>query len=132
MDMTDKRSVLKKFEEYGMNVFTDYPTEKHEHCFMVENMIVYLDQKDSTLAVSFHASSKPEEVGSTLLILKEIEGLSNIHVMESFVYDMNDRFLSGKDAHKLVKQTIETAAIEKFAQRQAYTEILIRSKGHDC
>lgn len=132
MDMTDKYSVIKKFEEYGMNVFADYPTEKNEHCFMVENMIVYLDQEDNTLAVSFHASAKPEEVGQNLQILNEIEGLDDIQVMESFIYDMNDRFLSGSDAHELVKKTIETEAVKQFAKRQAYTEFLVKAKCYDC
>jgi hypothetical protein len=131
MDMTDKNSVLKKFEEYGMNVYTDYPTEKNEHCFMVENMIVYLDQKDDTIAVSFHASAKPEEVAQNLLILKELE-VNDVYIMDSFVYDLNDKFLSGEKAHELVKRTIETQAIKDFTIKQAYTEYLVTAKCFDC
>ena len=132
MDMTDKSSVLKKFEEYGMNVFKDYKTEKNEHCFMVDNMIVYLDRKDSTLAVSFHASAKPEEVAQNLLILKEVKDLNDIYVMDSFIYDLNDTFISGEKAHDLVKRTIENEAIKNFAERQTYTEYLAKAKCFDC
>jgi len=132
MDMADKKILLKKFNEYGLNVFTDYPTEKNEHCFMVDNMIVYLDEEDNSIAVSFHASSKPEEVANNLLILNELKEIKEIHVMDSFVYDMNDRFLSGEDAHNLVKKSIETNAITDFAKRQTYTEILVKSKCFKC
>lgn len=131
MDMTDKNSVLKKFEEYGMNLYTDYPTEKNEHCFMVDNMIVYLDQEDNTVAVSFHASAKPEEVAQNLLILKEIE-VNDIYIMDSFIYDLNNRFISGDDAHELVKRTIETEAVKDFTKRQAYTEYLVKANCFDC
>ena len=131
MDMTDKNSVLKKFEEYGMNLYTDYPTEKNEHCFMVDNMIVYLDQEDNTVAVSFHASAKPEDVAQNLLILKEID-VDDIYIMDSFIYDLNNRFISGEDAHKLVKRTIETEAVNDFTKRQTYTEYLVKAKCFDC
>jgi len=131
MDMTDKNSVLKKFEEYGMNVFTNYKTEKNEHCFMVENMIIYLDQDDDTLAVSFHASAKPEEVAQNLLILKELE-VNDVYIMDSFVYDLNDKFISGEAAHELVKRSIEVEAVKDFTTKQAYTEYLVKAKCYDC
>ncbi len=124
--------VVKKFNEYGMKLFTDYPIEKSEHCFMVENMIVYLDKKDNSIAVSFHASAKPEEVANNMMILNEIEGLSDIYVMESFVYDINDKFLSGDDAHKLVKESIEHNALKEFTRRQLYIELLTKEKCHEC
>jgi hypothetical protein len=52
--------------------------------------------------------------------------------MDSFVYDMNDRFLSGEEAHNLVKKSIESNAISDFAKRQTYTEILVKSKCFKC
>lgn len=132
MEMVDVSKVIEKFDEYGMRVFTDYPTQRNEHCFMVENMIVYLDKKDSTIAVSFLASSRPEHVANNLLILKEIEDVEDIFVMESFVYDMNDKFVSGNDAHELVKKSIELEALKEFTKRQAYTEVLVKSNCFEC
>jgi len=132
MIMTDVSKVVKKFEEYGMKLFTDYPTTKNEHCFMVENMIVYLDKKDNTLAVSFLASSRPELVGQNLMILHEIEDLDDIFVMESFVYDMNDRFISGEDAHIIVKKSIEYEALKEFAKGQAYIDVLKNANCFEC
>ena len=132
MEMAEIKQVVKKFEEYGMRLLTDYPVEKNEHCFMVDNMIVYLDQKDSTIAVSFHASAKPEEVANNMMILTEIDGLNDIFVMESFVYDLHDHFLSGEEAHNLVKKTIEHEALKEFATRQTYIEVLSKAKCHEC
>ncbi|MCK5613100.1 hypothetical protein KAR91_65105 [Candidatus Pacearchaeota archaeon] len=132
MKIAEVNEVVKKFNEYGMKLFKDYPIEKSEHCFMVENMIVYLDKKDNTIAVSFHASAKPEEVANNMMILNEIEGLSDIYVMESFIYDINNRFLSGEEAHKLVKESIEHKALKEFAKRQTYIEVLTKAKCHEC
>jgi 3-methyladenine DNA glycosylase AlkC len=132
MEMAEIKHVVKKFEEYGMRLFTDYPTEENQHCFMVENMIVYLDKKDNSIAVSFLASSKPEQVAQNMMILSEIKDLDDIYVMESFVYDMNDKFVSGDDAHNLVKQSIEHEALKEFAKRQTYIEVLSKAKCFDC
>jgi len=132
MEMAGINEVVDKFNEYGMNVFTDYPTKKNEHCFMVDNMIVYLDKQDNTIAVSFLASSKPEEVAQNMMILSEIEGVDDIYVMESFVYDMNDQFISGHAAHNLVKKSIEHDALKEFAKRQTYIEVLSKAKCFDC
>lgn len=132
MVMAEISDVVKKFEEYGMKLFTDYPTPENQHCFMVDNMIVYLDKNDNSIAVSFLASSRPEEVANNIMILKEIEGLDDIYIMESFVYDMNDKFLSGDEAHKLVKEAIQHEALKEFAKRQTYIDILSKAKCFDC
>ena len=132
MEMAEVSQVIKKFEQYGMKMFTDHPSTEHQHCFMVENMIVYLDKKDNSIAVSFLASSKPEEVASNMMILSEIEDLDGIYIMESFVYDMDDKFISGDDAHKLVKKSIEHEALRDFAKRQTYIEVLSKANCHEC
>ena len=132
MIMPEVKKVANKFKEYGMKLFTDYPVEKNEHCFMVDNMIVYLDKKDNTIAVSFLASSKPEEVANYMMILNEIENLNEIFVMDSFVYDLNDKFVSGDDAHKLVKESIQHEALKEFAKRQTYIEVLSKANCFDC
>jgi hypothetical protein len=132
MIMVKINTIVKKFEEYGMNIFTDYPTDKEEHCFMVDNMIVYLDKEDNSVAISFVASAKPEEVARNVMILNELNDLKQIYIMESFVYDMNDKFISGDDAHNLVKKTIEHDALKDFVKRQAYTEVLVKSKCFKC
>jgi hypothetical protein len=132
MEMADVSDIIDKFNEHGMRLFTDYPTQKHEHCFMVENMIIYLDKKKNSIAVSFLASSKPEVVAQNLLVLKEIEDVDNVFVMESFVYDMNDRFISGEDAHLIVKKSIEHEALKEYTKNQAYTEVLTKASCFEC
>jgi hypothetical protein len=52
--------------------------------------------------------------------------------MDSFVYDLNEKFLSGDDAHKLVKESIEHEALREFTKRQAYIEVLGKAKCFDC
>ena len=67
-----------------------------------------------------------------MMILNEIKDLNDIYVMESFVYDMNDKLLSGEEAHRLVKQNIEYEALKEFAKRQRFIEFLTKAQCFEC
>ena len=132
MEMAEVEQVRKKFQQYGMRLYTDYSSREGEHCFMVDNMIIYLDKNDNSIAVSFLASAKPEEVATNMMVLNEIEDLSEIFVMESFVYDINDKFISGEEAHTLVRETIKHDILKDYVKRQAYLDILTKAKCFEC
>jgi len=125
-------SIIDKLTEYGMALYTDYPTQDQGHCFMTKNMLIFLDQEDDSLAITFQADSKPEDVASNLLIVNEIDGITDIAIMESFIYDKDNKFISGNEAHHLVKAAWVEEAFRKVATQQAYNEILMTVKGFDC
>lgn len=125
-------SIVDKLTEYGMALYTDYPTKDQGHCFMVRDMIIFLDEEDDTISITFQADSKPEDVGSNLMILHEIEGVAEITVMESFIYDKNNNFISGSEAHNVVRSSLIEDAFKKVAKHQAYNEILLGVECFEC
>lgn len=124
--------IIDKLAEYGMALYTDYPTKDQGHCFITKDMILFLDEEDDSLAITFQADSKPESVASNLLILHEINKLSDISVMESFIYDNNNNFISGSEAHEIVKGNIIQDAFKKVAEQQMYIAILQNAQCSEC
>ena len=125
-------SIVDKLTEYGMGLLTDYPTQDKGHCFMTKDMMIFLDKDDDSVAITFQADSKPEDVASNLMIVNEIDGISDIAIMESFIYDKDNKFISGNEAHELVQASLIEAAFRTVATQQAYNQILMTVKGFDC
>jgi len=126
-----RKKVLEKLSEYGFGLISKYETEDQGYCFMTNDMIIFLDEDDNSLAVTFQADSKPEDAATRILILNEIEDISEISVMESFIYDKDNKFISGSKAHDIVKDGIIMEAFTKLAQQQTYIEIL-KDKNIEC
>jgi len=125
-------TIVDKLTEYGMALYTDYPTKDQGHCFMVKDMIIFLDEEDDSISITFQADSKPEDVASNLMILHEIDGVAEISIMESFIYDKNNNFISGSEAHTIVRSSLIEDAFQKVARHQAYNEILTGMKCFEC
>lgn len=124
--------VIDKLTEYGMALYSDYPTEDQGHCFITKDMILFLDEEDDSLAITFQADTKPEDVASNVLALNELKKVSDISIMESFIYDKENKFISGNEAHELVKNTIVETAFQKIAKQQAYSALLQNVQCFEC
>ncbi len=127
-----KDKVAKKITEYNLPLLSDYPTQDKGHCFITAGMIIFTDNEDKTIAVTFQADQLPEDVATYTLILSEIQEAQNIFVMDSFIYDSDDKYISGAAAHKLVRETIISQAFKKVATYQLYEDILKNSKCFEC
>ena len=127
--MTIVERVRSKLDEYGLEIYTDYSVET-EHVFYVEDMMIFVDTKKETIGVSFQATTKPERAGNIVLILNEMN--HDIDVMESFIYDQNNRCLTGNKAFELVVSTNKAKTIQEFLQNQTYNDILLSSKCFEC
>lgn len=134
--MSDKLSaIVDKMAEYGMIIFRDYPIEETktmQHVFICENMVLFLDHKDGSLSVSFHASSRPEEVSRNTLILNEMEEFDELYIMESYVVDNNNEFICGDDAFNIVRESVEATIIKKVFEKTQYEQILRTAKCYYC
>jgi hypothetical protein len=124
--------VKKKINEYNLGLLTQYPTEDKGYCFVTYGMIIFVDEVDNSVSVTFQADQKPEVAASNIMILNEIDEIEDIFIMESFIYDSKNNYISGDDAHELVKSSIITQAFQKVAKQQIYNEILTTSKCFDC
>jgi len=128
MTIIDK--VRSKAEEYGLVIYNDYSTSDDEYVFFVEDMMLFVNEDKKTIGVSFQASIRPERAANMVLILNEMK--EEIDVMESFIFDKNNRYVSGEKAFDLIEKTNESLIIQNFVKHQALNEILIKAKCHEC
>ena len=134
--MEDKiRIIVEKMSEYGMIIFRDYSIKEDDtdqHVFICEDMVLFLDNKDGSLSVSFHASSKPEVVARNSLILNEMEDFDEFYIMESYVINNDNKFICGDEAFKLLKQSEEAEVLKGFIIEREYEKILKNAKCFYC
>jgi len=119
-----------KLDEFGLEIYSDYPIADTEHVFYVENMILFVDIKEETIGVSFQATMKPDRAANIILILNDMN--KEIDVMESFIYDKNNKCLIGDKAFELIENTKKSTILQDFLKDQAYRSILISANCYEC
>jgi len=121
-----------KLDEYGIEIYTDYALSDHEHAFMVEKMALFLDKEKKSLGISFHAESRPETVANNVLIFSEISEIEKIEIMESFIVDSNNRFVSGEKAFEEIYNKMIEQIAGMVLKEQSYSQLLMSNKGYEC
>ena len=120
-------NILKKLDEYGFELYNQYSDENNNHYFMIDDMVLCYDDNDGILSIAFNASLRPENVANNVLILKEIDGIKDFHIMESFIHKGKE-ILSGDEAHKYVEKVHGNKEIGKYITKQNEIQILLHSK----
>jgi hypothetical protein len=120
-------NILKKLDEYGFELYNQYSDENNNHYFMIDDMVLCYDDNDKILSIAFKASTIPEHVANSLLILKEIDGINDIEIMESFIYKGKE-ILSGEEAHNYIEKVHGNKEIGKYINKQNQIQILLHSK----
>ena len=123
-------NVETKLKEYGIEIYNNYAIENDEHVFYADEMIEFVNKKDNAIGVSFQASTRPEKAANLSLILNEL-GI-NLDIMESFIFDQNNSFISGEKAFKLLEDSKKSTTIQSFIKNQAYKELLLNSECFEC
>ena len=122
--------VRSKAEEYGLQIYNDYSIANDEYVFFIEDMMIFINEDKKTIGVSFEASIRPERAATMVLILIEMK--EEIDVMESFIFDKNNRYISGEKAFDLIEKTNQSNIIQSFVKQQTFNEILTKAKCHEC
>ena len=123
-------AVRDKVIEYGIKIYNDYGVEENEYVFFVEDMILFVNEKEKIIGVSFQATTKPDRVGSLTLILDQLK--TDINIMDSFVFDTENRYISGDKAFKLIEAKQEEDVIREFLKKQTYQHMLLSADCHEC
>jgi len=124
------KQVRKKLDSYGIKIFHDYVSENEEHVFYAEHMILFVHEKENSIGVSFQVTTKPETVANYILIINEID--CDLYVMEAFIFNHKNEFVSGEKAHTLVKNADKMKVMQEINQQAYYKELLETSKCHEC
>jgi uncharacterized ubiquitin-like protein YukD len=113
-----------KLLQYGFEIYEQHPPDENgTYIILTKDMILFL-YADYDLGVSFQATTKPDVVARDILILKEIEGLKQIRVMESFIFNDKKQLVHGDEAFDLIKKSIENGAIKELNQQLKYSSLL--------
>ena len=120
--------VLEKLCEYGIEVYESYPMKKKSFVIETACFTLFIDLKDKSMGVSFHAATKPEVVSNDTLILNEIDEISRIDIMQSYAYDENRKVVSGEEAFDIIEEQV----MKNFVQKQAYMNVLLKEKCFTC
>lgn len=126
------KKVRKKLDEYGIEIFNDYQIDKtNEYVFYAENMIIFVSESEPSISITFQATAKPERSATLALILNQIPK-TPINIMEPFIFDQDNRFVSGSEAYKLIEKVDKTKIAEEYHKQKAYQEILENVDGFEC
>lgn len=120
--------VLEKLCEYGIDVYESYPIENNSYVIETNCFTLFLNLKDKSMGVAFHAATKPEVVSNNTLILNEITEVSRLDIMQSFAYNEERKVVSGEEAFEIVEEQF----MKNFMQKQAYMNVLLREKCYTC
>ena len=120
--------VSEKLLEYGIKIYNQYPTKNDQYVFWTKHMILFVDNNED-VSISFQATSKPDDVARNILILKEIEEIKHIHLMESFIFTDNRELIHGDEAFDLVRRSIENGAIKDHEKQLMYSSLLTKTDG---
>lgn len=130
MSLTKK--VKKKMEEYGIKIFQDYQIEgEAEYVFYVEDMILFVNEDDNTIGISLQAITKPYKAATLALIVNEIK-CKEIFIMEDFIFNEKNQYISGEEAHKLISRSNKAKIANEVTKSELYTNILQNAKCHEC
>ena len=131
--MTLRKKVIKKLKEYGIKIFNDYEIKnENEYIFYVEDMILFVNDKENYISITFQVTTKPERSATLALILNQIKS-PELHIMEPFIFNTKNEFVSGEKAYKLIKNTDRHDMLNEYQKQKNYTDILMNSKKlHEC
>lgn len=124
--------IKSKLEEYNITIFDHYKLEHNDYIFIVEDMFILVHKNTQDISVAFQVSTKPEIAANNTLILLEVKQIKNISVMESFAFNSEQQIVYGEKAYKLLDDSIKKSIICDLETDQAYTAILMKSKGYEC
>ncbi len=133
-----RKHVIRKLKEFGIPIYNKYDIKSNdknnevEYVLYSENMILFINDIEKYIGVTFQATTKPERAATLILILAQIQG-SEIHIMEPFVFNENHEFVSGDQAYKLISETDKEQVLNEYVKKQSYIEMLLSAKKfHEC
>jgi len=126
--------VKDKLTEYGYQIYNLSKTSNEkEFCLMTESMMIFINEEDQSLTLSFECSLEPEKVGQSIMILNEIYSVKLIYISESYIFDEdNKKYIVGDDAKKLSVMKTKNEVLRKITEEQLYCNMLLTHKCHEC
>lgn len=130
--MSLTKQVTQKLDEFGLYILDEHALESEsDYVFYLEEMIVFINEADNSISVTFKATTRPERSATLALILNQIKEV-DMHVMEPFMFNSKNEFLSGEKAYEEIKSFYSERFSQELQKQQFYSDILERADCHEC
>jgi len=124
--------VRKKLDEYGIQILNHYKIESDiDYVYYTDSMIVFVNDEERSISITFQATTKPEKSATLALILNQIKRVE-IHIMSSFIFNEKNEFISGDEAYELIKNADRSKLLSEYHKEQIYADVLASTKCHEC
>jgi hypothetical protein len=133
--MEDFCSVVKnKLDEYGYEIYHVAETKNEDEiCIMTESMMLFVNDKDKSITISFEYTLEPENVARNMMVLNEVDDIEFVYVSESFVFDPETKkYVVGNEAKKIAYKRAQVKIMKEFTKDQVYSHILATQRCHEC
>jgi len=126
--------VKNKLEQYGYEVSQLRQTSNFkEFCIMSNSMIIFVNEEDKSLTLSFECNLEPQKVGQRMTILNDIKEINSVFITESHMFDsINKNYTIGKEAKELDLKMKIYMLMKEITEQQVYREVLMTQKCHEC
>jgi len=126
------KETTKALESYGILINKTMALEDNQQAIYTEDMILFINEKDNTIGLSFFAPTIPERSSNLTLMLVENIKKSNIYILESFVFNEKKEYIAGVEAFKILKDVQTNQIINNFTRDQSYQYILENHDLYEC
>jgi hypothetical protein len=124
--------VKEKLYEFNFSIISNYKIDGTEdNMIITDDMIIAVNDKTRTTAISFEATTRPDIAAKRMLILGEIKTFSEMVVMESYVFE-NNQLVTGQKAIDIAHKRMGREVINDFVKKQVYFDIMKSEKCFDC
>lgn len=124
--MTLKDEVIDKLDEYGVDVLQSYDMDDNipGYVLHLKDMIIFIDENQNDISMSFEITMRPEDVAKMTLILREIgiEGYT-YSIMESYTYNESGDLLLGEEAEQYLQDEFIVECEHQFAMSDMLNNI---------
>jgi hypothetical protein len=126
------QNIYDKITEFDFENIDHYPSgDEGVYILAADELVIYINDKNKSIAISFLANTKPEVAANDILILKQIPQIEKIEIMESFIFN-NDDMLSGKEAFEVLYSSIKLEGIREYSKNKIFERMLMEVEGYSC
>ena len=126
--------VQDKLKEYGYEIYHIAKTSNEkEICIMTESMMVFVNDKENSITLSFEYTLDPEKVAQNMMIVNEVEEIEYVYISESYIFDPEQKkYIVGKEAKEIAQKLATDRVMKEFTKDQIFSHILATQKCHEC
>lgn len=126
--------VIDKLKEYGYQIYNVSPTSNEkEICIMTESMMLFVNDNDESITISFEYTLDPEKVAQNMMILNEVQEVKLVYIAESYIFDPEQKkYTVGQKAKEVANKIATDEMLRQYTKDQVYSHILATQKCHEC